>query len=209
MNSVFRFIVFWKVQETKHIYLLNINLLVSGLDKIHISNTVFHAARNLQGEGVDVDVGSNWKNMKQGGGRWGGLMAVRQLWSRKGGRFKKIYQCFRNHSFRCLHCATISFLLLRERLQSAPEMIIFSTRHNWQNFDSFEYGGASLTIDHARDCGVLLFFKFQIWLDSVVLCALFSCVLVCTRKKLLYGFNILFFKEISNYILFQLDLIFW
>ena len=32
-----------------------INLLVSGLHKIHIiSNTVFHAARNLQGEGVDV-----------------------------------------------------------------------------------------------------------------------------------------------------------
>ena len=31
------------------------NLLASGLHKIHIiSNTVFHAARNLQGEGVDV-----------------------------------------------------------------------------------------------------------------------------------------------------------
>ena len=36
---------------------MHINLLVSGLHNIHIiSNTVFHAARNLQGEGVDVAV---------------------------------------------------------------------------------------------------------------------------------------------------------
>ena len=41
----------------KNIYYIYINLLVSGLHKIHIiSNTVFHAARNLQGEGVDVAV---------------------------------------------------------------------------------------------------------------------------------------------------------
>ena len=40
-----------------NIYYYNINLLVSGLHKIHIiSNTVFHAARNLQGDGVDVAV---------------------------------------------------------------------------------------------------------------------------------------------------------
>ena len=37
-------------------YCLYINLLVSGLHKIHISNTVFHAARNHQGEGVEVGV---------------------------------------------------------------------------------------------------------------------------------------------------------
>ena len=31
--------------------------MVSGLHKIHIiSNTVFHAARNLQGKGIDVAV---------------------------------------------------------------------------------------------------------------------------------------------------------
>ena len=32
------------------------NLLVSGLHTIHISDPVFHAARNLQGEVVDVTV---------------------------------------------------------------------------------------------------------------------------------------------------------
>ena len=49
-------------QDLKKIYVYiyiykYINLLVSGVYKVHnISYTVFHAARNLQGEGVDVAV---------------------------------------------------------------------------------------------------------------------------------------------------------
>ena len=43
-------------EESYEYIIININLLVSGLHKIHISNTVFHAARNLRGEGVGVAV---------------------------------------------------------------------------------------------------------------------------------------------------------
>ena len=44
--------------------------------------------------------------------------------------YTKNYQCFRSHLSLCLQ-ATNSFLLLRERLQSAREMILF-TRLNLQ-----------------------------------------------------------------------------
>ena len=58
-----------------------INLLVSGLHKIHIiSNTVFHSARNLQGEGVDVVV-VRIELEKYEAGRRGRVW----IWSRKGG----------------------------------------------------------------------------------------------------------------------------
>ena len=59
----------------------NINLLVSGLHKIHIiSDTVFHAARNLQGEGVVVAVVRfKLEKYEAEGGGGGGLMAVGEL----------------------------------------------------------------------------------------------------------------------------------
>ena len=68
---------------------------------------------------------------------------------------------FRSHLSRCLHFATISFLLLSETLQSARDMIVFSTRHNWQDWVSFEYGAVLLMIDQVNVWGVFLLFNFH------------------------------------------------